>query len=237
MQIRSAARAVRTRAAAWFPPRRVAKALGVAALIGFVVLLGCDLWIRSSTSDRQFSVESAPSSDVAIVLGAEVYASGEPSPYLAARLDLGRRLLAAGKVKAILVTGDNGRHSYDEPTSMRDYLIRRGVPAEKIALDYAGFSTYESCARAHDIFGVRSATVLTQDFSLPRTIALCRAVGIETVGVGDDTQPHEGVYRKIWLRDQLACTKAVYAIVFKPAPTFLGRQETTVRDAMAAAPR
>ncbi|MEV0467955.1 ElyC/SanA/YdcF family protein [Nocardia tengchongensis] len=237
MKLRAAVRSTRTRVAAWFPRRRVVKICVVLAVVGFAVLVGSDLWIRMAHRKYEYSVASAPSADVAIVLGAEVKPDGRPSDYLKARLDLGRQLLEAGKVKALLLTGDNGRASYDEPTRMRDYLVGHGVPAAKIALDYAGFSTYESCVRAHDIFGVRSAIAVTQDFSLPRTIALCRAAGIDTVAVGDDTMPHNTVYRENWLREQLADTKAVYSILFRPEPTFRGPQESSVRDAIAADPQ
>ncbi|OJF84662.1 hypothetical protein NS14008_24865 [Nocardia seriolae] len=199
-----------------------------------VLVVGCDLWIRIANRKYEYGVDSAPQADVAIVFGAEVKRDGRPSDYLAARLELGRRLLEAGKVKALLLTGDNGRPSYDEPTTMRAYLIAHGVPAAKIAVDYAGFSTYESCVRAHDVFGVTSAIAVTQDFSLPRTVAMCRAAGIDATAVGDDTQVHGDVYRRNWLRDQLADTKAVYSILFRPEPTFRGKQETSVRDAMAA---
>ncbi|WP_067541544.1 SanA/YdcF family protein [Nocardia crassostreae] len=225
---------VRSRAAAWFRPRRLAKLLVAGVLAALLVGVSSVLWVRFTTEDFLYSAETVPNADVAIAFGAEVYDDGTPSEFLAARLDLGRRLLESGKVKALLLTGDNGRASYSEPDSMRDYLVRKGVPAAKIALDYAGFSTYESCARAHRIFGVNSAIVVTQDFSLPRTVALCRSVGIDTLGVGDDGRLHDGTYRRNWLRDQLATTKAVYSIVAQPDPTFLGRQETTVRDAMAA---
>ncbi|QLY33420.1 SanA/YdcF family protein [Nocardia huaxiensis] len=236
MKLRAAAQSARIRLARWLPPRRMGKLLVTAVITGILVCLSSILWIRYTADDFQYSAESAPNADVAIVFGAEIYDNGRPSPFLAARLDLGRELLEAGKVKAILVTGDNGRESHDEPTVMRNYLTGKGVPAAKIALDYAGFSTYESCARAYEIFGVRSAIAVTQDFSLPRTVALCRAVGIDAVGVGDDTQGHNNVYWKCWFRDQLAATKAVYSIVTKPEPTFLGEQETSVRDAMAATP-
>ncbi|MFE3983449.1 vancomycin high temperature exclusion protein [Nocardia tengchongensis] len=237
MKLRAAVRSTRTRVAAWFPARRVVKICAVLAVLGVAVLIGSDLWIRMAHRQYEYSVESAPAADVAIVLGAEVKPNGKPSEYLKARLELGRKLLEAGKVKALLLTGDNGRASYDEPSSMRAYLVGRGVPAAKIALDYAGFSTYESCVRARHVFGVTSAIAVTQDFSLPRTIALCRAAGIDTTAVGDDTQIHGDVYRKNWLREQLADTKAVYSILFRPEPTFRGPQESSVRDAIAADPQ
>ncbi|WP_225728766.1 MULTISPECIES: vancomycin high temperature exclusion protein [unclassified Nocardia] len=207
-------------------------AIAAAALVGF----GSIAWVRHQASDAEYSLDNVPAAEVALIPGAQVYGNGQPSPYLAARLELGRRLLEAGKVRALLLTGDNGTSTYDEPSAMRGYLVRKGVPANKIALDYAGFSTYESCERAHRIFGVRQAIVVTQDFSLPRTVALCRNAGIETTGIGDDTQPHNFTYEKCWLRDQLAATKAVFDMVVHPDPKFLGRQETTVRDAINASP-
>jgi vancomycin permeability regulator SanA len=109
------------------------------------------------------------------------------------------------------------------------------LAAAKLAVDYAGFSTYDTCSRAYRIFGVRKAIVVTQDFSVPRTLALCRSVGLAITAVGDHTQPHDLTYDKCWLRDQLAATKAVYSMAAQPDP-ILGRQETSVRDAMAAQP-
>ncbi|MCX4098616.1 SanA/YdcF family protein [Nocardia sp. alder85J] len=213
--------------------RRVAIGLTVLVVLLAAVVLGADGWIRSRAAGREYSAADVPPADVGLVLGAEVYSDGTPSPYLAARLELGRTLLETGKVKALLLSGDHGHWSYDEPNAMRRYLMSKGVPAAELAVDYAGFDTYDSCARAYRIFGVRKAVVLTQDFSVPRTVALCRAVGIDTTAVADRSQPHDLTYRRIWLRDQLAATKAVYSIVRKPDP-ILGDQETTVRDAVAA---
>ncbi|MFF2556847.1 vancomycin high temperature exclusion protein [Nocardia sp. NPDC058058] len=234
MKVRDAPRATRAALSRWLPPRRVAKLLAAAVTAAILVGAGSIAWIRLTTRNLQYDVATAPPADIAIVFGAQVYRTGKPSPYLAARLDLGRRLLAAGKVKAILVSGDNGAASHHESEAMRAYLVERGVPAAKIALDGAGFTTYDSCVRAHDVFGVRSAIAVTQDFSVPRTLALCRAAGIDAVAVADTARTHDDVYRKCWLRDQLAATKAVYSILFRPEPRSSGQPETTVRDAMAA---
>ncbi|MGV9411690.1 SanA/YdcF family protein [Nocardia sp. NPDC003693] len=234
MKLRDTPRGTRTRVRTLLRPRRIGKMFVAALLAGLLVLLSSVLWIRFTTRDFQYSAATAPAADVAIVFGAEMYSTRKPSPYLAARLDLGRQLLESGKVRALLLTGDNGHNSYNEPDNMRQYLLDRGVPANKIALDYAGFSTYDSCARAYRIFGVRSAIAVTQDFSVPRTIALCRSVGIDAVAVGDDTQIHNGTYRKCWLRDQLAAVKAMYSIAVQPDPKLLGPEESSVREAMTA---
>jgi len=220
----------------WLRPKRLLQIAAVVVLAAVVVAGASIGWIRYRAHGLEYSAATVPPSDVALVPGAEIYPDGRPSPYVAARLDLGAELLRTGKVKALLLSGDNGHWYYDEPDAMRRYLIGRGVPASKLALDYAGFDTYDSCSRAYRIFGVRRAIVVTQDFSVPRTIALCRSAGIETTAVGDHTQAHNLTYDKCWVRDQLAATKAIYSIVVQPDPT-LGRQETTVRNAMGANPK
>lgn len=220
----------------WLRPKVLLRVGAVAALTVLVLAGVCVGIVRWRAHGLEYSAASVPAADVALVPGAEIYPDGQPSPYVAGRLDLARTLLTTGKVKALLLTGDYGTPTYDEPDAMRKYLIAKGVPADKIALDYAGFDTYQSCARAYRIFGVRDAIVVTQDFSVPRTIALCRSVGIRTTAVGDHSQAHNPTYDKCWLRDQLAATKAVYSMVVQPDPKFLGRQETSVRDAMAARP-
>ena len=192
------------------------------------------LWVRDQADGRVHSVETVPPAPVALVLGSEVYPGGEPSPFLAARLELARRLYVAGKVKAVLVSGDHSRWSYDEPGAMQVWLVARGVPARQVVLDYAGFDTYDSCARAKRIFGVEQAIVVTQTYHLERAVALCRQLGIDATGVGDDSVR---VYREPWrrasVREHGAVVKAVADVVSRRDPVFLGRRETGVEIALS----
>ena len=80
------------------------------------------------------------------------------------------------------MSGDNMAPEYNEPDAMRDYLINAGVPAEQVIADYAGFDTYDSCARAKRIFGVSKLIVVTQSYHLPRAVATCRALGVDATG-------------------------------------------------------
>ncbi|MFF5078728.1 vancomycin high temperature exclusion protein [Actinoplanes sp. NPDC000266] len=207
----------------------------VVVMLGVAVLLSGELWVRGEARGHVFSEADVPAAPVAIVLGAEVYADGSPSPFLAARLDIARRLYETGKVKAILVSGDHGRWEYDEPGSMQVYLIAHGVPASRIAIDYAGFDTYDSCTRAKRIFGVEAATIVTQTYHVDRAVALCRTQGIATNGVGDDSVK---IYKEPWrnsvIRERGAIVKAVADVVTHRDPVFLGRHETTVEEALAA---
>lgn len=207
---------------------------GLGATLALITVAGSNLWVRSESSGHVHSVADVPAAPVALVLGAQVDPGGVPSAFLAARLDLARDLYQAGKVKAILVSGDHAEFSYDEPGAMMSYLVARGVPADRIVMDHAGFDTYDSCARASKIFGVRQAIVVSQSFHVPRAIALCRSFGIETTGVGDDTQRAN---KPLWARGQIrewaAAVKATWDVTTGRDPVFLGPHETGVESAIA----
>jgi vancomycin permeability regulator SanA len=196
-----------------------------------LVVAAADGWVRVRAGGHRYRADSVPGAPVGIVFGAQVYPDGTPSPYLAARLDLGQELVRSGKVRALLLTGDFGTPSYDEPDAMRRYLEAHGVPGSKLVADYAGFDTYQSCARAYRVFGVRSAIIVTTDFSYARTVALCRSVGIDANGVVDTAQRHDLTYLRGWVRDQLADTKAAFDMVVRPDPKYLGH-ETSLTDAI-----
>jgi vancomycin permeability regulator SanA len=216
--------------------RRAVVAGGTAAVLGLLSVAGGEIWVRTAAHGRVFSEADIPDAPVALVLGAEVYADGSPSAFLAARLDIAKRLLEAGKVKVILLSGDNSRYSYDEPGDMEVYLIARGVPASQIVLDYAGFDTYDSCARAHRIFGVNRAIVVTQSFHIDRAIALCRSLGVNANGIGDSSvKIYTGPWRRDVIRERGANVKAVLDVVSRRDPVFLGRHETGVETAVNAA--
>lgn len=177
--------------------------------------------------------KEAASAPVAIVLGAAVHADGRPSPWLAYRLDVAADLYTSGRVEAILVSGDNRRVGYDEPTAMRDYLVSKGIPHQAIALDYAGFDTYDTCVRARRIFGIERALLVTQDFHEPRAVAICRTVGVSVDGVGDSrARGDRTTWTVSWVRERPATIKAVVDVVSRRDPT-LGRQETSVGEAIA----
>jgi vancomycin permeability regulator SanA len=209
----------------------VSATLGV--VVAAVVTVASGMWVRAGADGHIFTERTVPGAPVALVLGAQVNADGTPSPFLAARLEIARRLLAAGKVRVILVSGDHMNWDYDEPDAMLRWLVERNVPPQKVVLDHAGFDTYDSCARATRIFGVRQAIVVTQAYHLPRAVTLCRRLGLDATGVGDDTVKR---YRRPWLisssREYGACVKAVFDVASGRDPVHLGRRETGVDDAL-----
>ncbi|WP_443079280.1 SanA/YdcF family protein [Streptomyces sp. NBC_01498] len=202
-----------------------------------VVVLGCVLalvpatWMRMTADARVRTAADVPAREVAVVFGAGLR-DGAPTPYLAHRLDAAAALYESGKVRVVLVTGDNSREEYDEPDAMRAYLTARGVPDGRIVSDFAGFDTWDSCVRARKIFGVERAVLVTQDFHVRRAVALCRAAGVDSYGVGvaerrDVTWYYGGV------RELAAAGKAALDALTRPDPHFLGPAEPGVTEALA----
>lgn len=162
-----------------------------------------------------------------LVLGAGVYSDGEPTRVLEARLRAALALHAAGRGTWFLVSGDNRTLDYNEPMAMRRWLLKQGVPEDRIVADFAGRRTYDSLRRARDVFGVRTLYVVTSDFHLPRALYLARKLGLEAWGLPASTgdQPF-GSRVVFWGREWLARHKAVMDGWFPP-DVVLGPREPT----------
>ena len=212
--------------------RQIAGVLGIAAALA----LAPYAWVRLAAVGHIYTVSQAPSAPVAIVFGAGIYPDGTPMLFLTARLDVARELYAAGKVRAILVSGDNSSADYDEPTAMQTYLVEHGIPADKVVRDFAGRDTYDSCVRARRIFGVEQAILVSQGYHVPRAVAICRAVGIDADGVGDWTTQHLwGLSRGGSLREVAAAPKAVFDLITGREP-ILGAPEDSLQRALNPGP-
>lgn len=165
-----------------------------------------------------------PETYTALVLGAKVRADGQPSDMLKDRLDTTLALYQKGIVRKIIASGDHGQTEYDEVNSMKNYLLAHDVRAEDLFLDHAGFDTYDSIYRAQAIFQVKSLTIITQEFHLPRAIYIGEKIGIPKVqGVIADKQPYQHMTR-VKIREELAQLKAFLNITFHSNPKYLGDQ-------------
>jgi vancomycin permeability regulator SanA len=215
-------RSTRTR---WAWSLAAAAALAVAGPIA---------WVQAS-GQRGIEPNAAavPRTPVAIVFGAGLKPGGSPSVYLARRLEAARALFADGRVGVILVSGDNGTPQHDEPTAMRDWLISHGVPGDRVVRDFAGFDTHDTCVRAYDVFGVRSAVLLTQDYHLRRAMFSCRAAGVDVVGLGVSARSVTPRQAVVWrLRELPASWKGWWDAVTSRTPKFDGPPETSVTTAL-----
>ncbi|MBF8189586.1 YdcF family protein [Nonomuraea sp. K274] len=170
-----------------------------------------------------------PPAQAALVLGAGLYGT-QPTAMLAGRLDIAAGLYHAGKVRALLLSGDNSREDYDEPTAMRDYLRGKGVPDAVMVLDYAGFDTWDSCVRAREVFGATQVTVVTQEFHLPRAVTLCRTAGLATFGVGDDSSRRLPSTTYVYAARELFAAAKAFAdsVILRSDPVYPGPREVSL---------
>lgn len=200
--------------------RRKRRFFWSAVAVLFTVLLLIYADVQLSRAFICAGVAAAPSRPVAIVFGA----AGD---ILADRVSTGVELYKAGKVKKLLMTGDNSRDGYNEPQTMKDQALAQGVPAQDIVLDYTGFRTYDSLYRAHAIFGVTSALLVTQRYHLPRALFLAHHLGIgDAVGVDAAKRHYVGQW-SFDIREIAAVEVAwVQAVIIHPRPKFLGKPET-----------
>jgi SanA protein len=182
-------------------------------LLGGILLVGLPwIFLRWKTQSRIYdSVEETPSAPVAIVFGAGLYRDGTPMPVLADRVAAAVDLYKAGKVRKLILSGDNRVPDYNEPEAMRRYALSLGVPGEDLVPDYAGRRTYDSCYRARFVFNVRRAVMVTQDYHLPRALYLCSEMGIDAVGLASDRRAYRTLSVLQWNLREVAAD--IFAIL------------------------
>lgn len=161
---------------------------------------------------------------VGIVLGGGIK-DGKPKPVLQSRLDTAANLLKSGTVRKLIVSGDNRFVHYNEPQVMKNYLVRKkGINADKIQLDNAGRSTYETCERASKIFDLKKTVLISESSHLVRAVYLCRSFGIETYGFQSDGEATSGLRLGQRWREVMARTKAVINVHLIGEQTILGEK-------------
>ena len=198
--------------------------LGLLLAAVCLLLIGtANVLIRLASKGRLYAdVHEIPHRPVALVLGcSRVLANGSPNLFFARRVDAAAQLFHAGKVDRILVSGDNRFTHYDEATDMKNALVERGVPADRVACDYAGLRTLDSVVRAKVVFGQTNLTVVSQRFHNQRALYIAQRHGIDAIGFNAG----EVVFRhsfKTKLREQFARVKSVLDIWFGKRPRHLG---------------
>jgi SanA protein len=134
-----------------------------------------------------------PAPRVAVVFGASIYSNGDLSPILADRVNRATELYSAHKVDRILVSGDARHRSYNEPKAMYEYLINHGVASKDVIVDNSGRSTYETCLRAKEVFGLKRAVLVSQGFHLPRALYIANKLGLDAVGMAGDMKTEQEI--------------------------------------------
>ena len=167
-----------------------------------------------------------PEYKVAIVFGAGVNPDGKPQDMLKDRLEATASLYNNGKIDKILVSGDNRYKNYNEPQAMYNYLVNdKQIPAEDVVRDFAGRRTYDTCARANQIWGIKKALLISQGYHLSRALLLCNSLGVKSNGYSATLNDYENdTFYKI--REILAIHKSVIDLYIYPPDYVKGKKET-----------
>jgi SanA protein len=198
----------------------------ILALLGVLTVYLINLQVASYSTDKIYkNVAEVPNdSSVAIVLGAKVWDDGSLSHALLDRVTTGVELYKAGKVKKLLMSGDNPSADYDEPTAMKGEAIKQGVPETDIVSDFAGRRTYDTCYRAKEIFELKKAVIVSQEFHLARSIYLCENIGVESVGFIANRRKYLG--ENYWaFREFFSVFSAWFEMNFIPFEPVSGKKE------------
>jgi len=168
-------------------------------------------FINFSTRKYIFSdINSLPQTQAGIIFGAGILNNGGLGETVKDRANEAITVFSSGKVQKIIVTGGK-----DETAPVLKYLTQAGIASSSIILDGKGVDTYSSLYRVKNIFGISSATLVSQSFHLPRAIFIARHLGIDTYGLRADNGSYEIIN---FLREIPADLKAVYDVTIRRKP-------------------
>jgi SanA protein len=199
----------------------------IVGFAGLAIIAWMDWRVAYKTSAYLYQdIETIPAKKIGLVLGTSRTGRGSNlNPFYKHRIAAAVALYNAGKIRYVLVSGDNSTKNYDEPTSMKLDLVANGVPDSVIFLDYAGFSTMASIIRCKKVFNETDITIISQQFHNERAIYLALANNMTAVGYNaNDVRGKYGWRTRI--REYLARVKVHLDIWFSKEPYFLGDEIT-----------
>lgn len=199
--------------------------LSVVIVCLLLIIILSENIIKTGRQDCFNDINEIPGNKVGLVLGTSKYvAGGLINYYYQNRIEAAEKLFKSGKVHYLLISGDNHINSYNEPQTIKNDLILRGIPEAKIFLDYAGFRTFDSVIRSKKIFGQEKITIISQQFHNERAIFIAKHNDIEAVAFNaKDVYGRNGIKTRI--RERFARVKSILDVfIFRTKPKFLGEE-------------
>lgn len=196
-------------------------------IVTIAALVFIDIYIsKQAEADLYSNIKKIPAKKAALVLGTAKYiAKGKKNYFYTYRIRATAQLFKSGKVKAIVVSGDNGTKYYDETTTMQKDLIKAGIPSRYITLDYAGFRTLDSVVRAEAIFDLKDYIIVSQKFHLERALFIAKAKGQKVIGFMAKDIPGTAAAYRMKAREYLARAKAFLDVyISHTEPKFYGKK-------------
>ena len=152
-------------------------------LLCMVILLTCNFIVVNNAKGKAFSeIDSIKYNKVGLLLGTTPQArlTKVTNYFFIYRIDAAEQLYNAGKIEKILISGDeNSLDGVNEPECMRYSLVARGVPVGAIIMDGKGYRTICSVVNANKVFGLKSFTIISQEFHNERAIYQAEHLGLD----------------------------------------------------------
>lgn len=179
---------------------------------------------KESSAFVSYRIADVPETKTALLLGTgKTLSNGMPNAYFYNRIQAAIDLYKSGKIRYIIVSGDNSTKDYNEPEDMQLTLMQYGIPKDKIVMDHAGFRTLDSVVRAKEIFGQNKLVIISQKFHNERAVFLAKENGMEAFGFNAaDVNKYAGL--KTNLREYLAKAKVYWDLLFGVQPKFGGEK-------------
>ncbi|MFD2572207.1 vancomycin high temperature exclusion protein [Spirosoma soli] len=192
----------------------------IVTFTGAVVVLICNWWVVHNTRNQiYFDINELPTNDVGLVLGTSKFVrTGKENLFFRYRMEATARLWKEGKVKYLILSGNNDSEYYNEPVDMQRALMKLGVPESVMTLDYAGYRTFDSVVRCKDVFNQEKITIISQNFHNARALYIGNHEGIEAIAFAAQDVPDGYSFRTL-IREYLARPYALLDVyVLRPQP-------------------
>lgn len=156
-------------------------------ILAITMILVCNLLVVNNAKGKTFSeIDSIKPTEVGLLLGTTPqarYTKGT-NKFFVYRIDAAEQLYRAGKIEKILISGDeNSLDGVNETECMKDSLIARGLPESALILDGKGYRTICSIINANEVFGLKSFTIISQQFHNERALYLAEHLGLDVENI------------------------------------------------------
>jgi len=205
--------------------KRMVRFVYIPFILAIIFVLISNSWVKNATTKFCYNdVKSIPENKVGLLLGTSKTARGGINLFFKYRIEAAASLFAEGKIKHIIVSGDNHIANYNEPEEMKNELMKLGVPDSCITLDYAGFRTLDSVVRCEKVFGQTNFTIISQPFHNERALFIAAKSGLNCVAFNAKDVPSK-YSTKTTIREYFARAKCVLDIyLLHTEPKFLGEK-------------
>ena len=198
--------------------------VSIVVITQVALLSGCNCLISRNAGGRLYNeINAVPQAKVGLLLGItpQTRIGRRANQFFKYRIDATEALYKAGKIKNILISGDeNSLDGINEVKCMRDSLVARGVPKNVFLLDGKGYRTFDAVVRATKVYGLHSYIVISQKFHNERALYLAEHLGLDVHDLSgfNAKDATSNMAIMTYLREYLARVKVFIDIITNKQP-------------------